>query len=261
MTLTRQTSLHPMRGPAMRLAALASIAAAPAETLLAHPRESPPPRPTVGRVVAAPVRQPDVAGAAIDRAARAFQRARTVRASFDQTLSNPVTGTEARASGELVMAQPNRVSVRFAQPSGDLVVSDGQWLWVYLPSAAPNQVVKLPARGKGITGVDALGDMLTSPRSKYTVSDAGAATVGGRATRAVRLMPKAESSPIARATVWVDDADGAVRQLEMTDANGLVRTLRMNSWTVNSKVPDETFRFTVPEGARVVTQPGVSGRR
>jgi hypothetical protein len=64
-------------------------------------------------------------------------------------------------------------------------------------------VVKLPARGKGITGVDALGDMLTSPRTKYTVTDGGAATLGGRATRAVRLTPKAESAPIARATVWV----------------------------------------------------------
>ena len=133
----------------------------------------------------APARQPETPAATIDRASRAFNRAKTVRATFDQTLNNPATGSESKASGELVLAQPNRVSVRFTQPSGDRVVGDGTNLWVYLPSAAPNQVIKLPAKGKGVTGVDALGDLLSAPRSKYTVAGGGAATVGGRATRVV----------------------------------------------------------------------------
>lgn len=207
----------------------------------------------------APARQPETPAATIDRASRAFNRAKTVRATFDQTLNNPATGSESKASGELVLAQPNRVSVRFTQPSGDRVVGDGTNLWVYLPSAAPNQVIKLPAKGKGVTGVDALGDLLSAPRSKYTVAGGGAATVGGRATRVVTLTPKAEGQPIERAKVWVDDADGAVRQLEITDANGLVRTLRMTTWTLNATVPAATFRFDVPAGVRVVDRNALVG--
>jgi outer membrane lipoprotein-sorting protein len=38
-------------------------------------------------------------------------------------------------------------------------------------------------------------------------------------------MPKSDAQPVQRAIVWVDDRDGAVRQLQLTDANGLVRTL------------------------------------
>src|SRR3982751_6267465 len=173
----------------------------------------------------------------LDRAARVFKQAKTVRATFEQTLKNPLTGSEARATGELVLEQPNRMAVTFSRPAGDRVVSDGKWLWVYLPSSAPNQVIKLPAKSKGISGVDMVGELLTAPASRYTVADAGAATIGGRATHAVALTPKAGGGAIAKATVWVDDADASLRQFEVTDANGLVRTVRITSWTTNAGVP------------------------
>ena len=40
----------------------------------------------------------------------------------------------------------------------------------------------------------------------------GAATIAGRATRAVKLTPKdAQAAPFQRATVWVDPQDGTLR--------------------------------------------------
>jgi outer membrane lipoprotein carrier protein len=204
------------------------------------------------RAAAAPGRES--AAATIDRASRAFKSARTVRATFEQTLNNPTTGTTATSTGELVLAQPNKMSVRFAQPAGDRVVSDGRTLWVYLPSAAPGQVIKVPARAKGVAGVDLVGELLDDPRARYDVSDAGAQSIGGRATRAVRLVPKSDGAQVQRATVWVDDRNAAVRQVQLTDANGLVRTLRMTSWTPNARVPASTFAFEVPAGVRVVDQ-------
>jgi outer membrane lipoprotein carrier protein len=196
----------------------------------------------------------------LDRASRVFKQAKTVRATFEQTLKNPLTGTEARATGEIVLQQPNRMAVNFTNPAGDRVVSDGKWLWVYLPSTAPNQVIKLPAKSQGISGVDMVGELLTAPTARYRVADAGAATIGGRATHAVTLTPKADGGPIDKAVVWVDDADASLRQFEVTDANGLVRTVRMISWTANATIPSASFRFTVPNGVRVVDQAALGGR-
>ena len=196
----------------------------------------------------------------LDRASRVFKQARTVRATFEQTLKNPLTGTEARATGELLLEQPNRMAVTFTKPSGDRVVADGKWLWVYLPSSAPNQVIKLPAKSKAISGVDMVGELLTAPTSRYQVADAGAATIGGRATHAVALTPKGDGGTIAKATVWVDDADASLRQFEVTDANGLVRTVRLTSWTANASVPSGAFRFQVPSGVRVVDQSMLPGQ-
>ena len=199
--------------------------------------------------------------ATLDRAAKAFKQARSVRATFEQTLKNPLTGTEVKATGEMLLDQPNRLAVTFSKPAGDRVVSDGRWLWVYLPSSAPNQVIKLPAKDRGIGGVDLVGELLTAPTSRYTVADGGTATVSGRATHAVVLTPKGDGNPIEKATIWVDDADASLRQFEVTDGNGLVRTVRMTSWTANANVPATAFRFTVPNGVRVIDQSAFGGQR
>jgi outer membrane lipoprotein-sorting protein len=93
------------------------------------------------------------------------------------------------------------------------------------------------------------------------VADAGAATVGGRATRAVLLTPKVEGSPLTQAKVWVDDRDGAVRQIELTEATGGVRTLRMTTWERNARLGADTFTFAVPAGVRVVDRYAMMGGR
>ena len=201
------------------------------------------------------------AAATIDRAASAVRNARTVRATFEQTLTNPATGNTNTATGELALARPNRLAVRFNNAAGDRVVVDGTNLWVYIPSAVPGQVLKQPARGNAAASIDALGDLLTAPRSRYRVADAGAATVGGRATHAVVLTPKADGSPLERAKVWVDDRDGAVRQIELTEATGAVRNLRMTTWEPNAKLAADAFTFTVPAGVRVVDRIAMAGGR
>lgn len=202
-----------------------------------------------------------LAAATIDRAARAVRNARTVRATFEQTLTNPATGNTNTATGELALARPDKFAVRFHNAAGDRVVGDGRNLWVYIPSAVPGQVLKQPARGRASAGVDALSELLTSPRSKYNVRDAGAATVSGRATHAVLLTPKQDDAPLTQARVWVDDQDGAVRQIELTEASGGVRTWRMTSWQPNAALAPDAFSFTVPAGVRVVDRIAMQGGR
>ena len=200
------------------------------------------------------------AAAAIDRAAQAFRAAHTIHATFEQTLTNPATGTTNTTSGDLSLAQPNRVALRFNNAGGDRVIVDGRNAWVYLPSAAPGQVMKIPAHGGAMAGVESMSDLLASPRSKYAIADGGAVTLGGRSTRLVVLTPKADGQPVAKARVWVDDEDGAVRQLELTDANGLVRALRMTTWVPNAKLAPSTFTFEVPSGVRVIDRTTAAGR-
>jgi outer membrane lipoprotein carrier protein len=208
---------------------------------------------------AAAVAQTAVASAALDRAVAAYAKTKTARATFEQTLTNPLTGSNLVSRGELALQQrPSRLSVRFSDPKGDRIVADGSSLWVYLPSSNPGQVIKLPAKN-GMGGVDVVGELLTSPKARYTVADAGAATVGGRATRAVSLTPKTTDQGITKARVWVDDVDSTVRQFEVTDANGLTRTVRIISWKANAAVNSSEFRFSPPKGARVLDQSALTG--
>src|SRR5688572_9236031 len=114
----------------------------------------------------------------IDRAASAYSRLNTMRAEFRQTLTNPLTGTTQSTTGELIRRKPNLMSITFN--NGDRVAADGSTLWVYLPSSVPDQVIRVPYTGKNAGSVDPADQFLDSPRTRYTVTSAGTATVGGR---------------------------------------------------------------------------------
>ena len=190
------------------------------------------------------------ADAALDRAVAAYAKVQTLRATFDQSLANPITGRSAKAKGELLVKRPGRVAVRFTEPSGDRIVSDGTSVWIYLPTSAPGQVMRASADAAQGTGMDVSTELLTAPRTRFDVADAGAATVNGRATRIVALTPRTARN-YTRARLWIDDADGIVRQLELTENSGVVRTITFRTIQLNPKLPASAFKFEVPKGVKV----------
>ena len=196
----------------------------------------------------------DITSATIDRAVAAYAKVRTARATFEQTIDNPLTGSAQMSRGEFQQQRPGLLSVRFTDPAGDRIVADGKAIWLYLPSTAPGQVIKMPATAAGTGTVDLTARFLDAPKSRYTISDAGAEVLAGRKTRALILVPRTEQ-PFAKAKVWVDDVDGAIRQFEVSDANGLVRRVKLTSLRLNVSVDRKAFRFSPPKGVRVYEQP------
>lgn len=196
----------------------------------------------------------DPAGAAIDRAVEAYSKVRTARAAFEQVVTNPLTGSRMQSRGEFEQARPDRFVFRFADPKGDVIVSDGKFVWVYLPSSQPGQVIRAPLSAEVEGSIDLIGAFFTNPRTRYTVTDAGAATLGNRATRVVSLVPKTKGGSFARAKVWIDAADGTLRQFEAEEMSGVVRLVKITTFTPNAQVPDANFRFKPPRGVRVVNQ-------
>jgi outer membrane lipoprotein carrier protein len=200
------------------------------------------------------------AGAAIDRAAAAYAKVRTARAAFEQTLTNPLSGSVLVSHGEFQQQRPDRLSVTFTDPAGDRIVADGKFVWLYLPSSAPGQVVRTPlAHAAGVGTVDLTARFLDAPRTRYTIRDAGTETVGGRPARVVTLLPRTEQ-PFVKATVWIDDADATVRQFEVVDQSGVTRRVRLTSLALNAPVDRSAFSFKPPRGVKIYTQ-GEQARR
>jgi outer membrane lipoprotein carrier protein len=194
--------------------------------------------------------------AVLARARAEYATVRTARAEFTQEIKNPLTARTLQSRGTLLQRKPGRLAVTFVEPAGDRIVSDGTWLWVYIPSSAPGQVLRMPA-GEGGTGmVDLAGTVLEAPREGYVLGDAGVREIGGRTTHGVTLTAKAGAPvPFPRATLWVDDQDAAVREVAVTDDMGVLRTIRLIAWEKNAKVDASAFTFTVPAGVRIVAQP------
>ncbi|MEO8192269.1 MAG: outer membrane lipoprotein chaperone LolA [Gemmatimonadales bacterium] len=191
--------------------------------------------------------------AVMNRAVKTYSEMSSLRAEFRQTITNPLTGTSSVSRGVMLRKDPNLLSINFSDPKGDRVVSDGKTVWVYIPSSAPGQVIKMPAGGSGsMAMVDPGGMFLSSPSSRYTITGAGTATVGGRKTSVVNLVPKKSNNAFTRAKVWVDATDGMIRQFEVVDANGLTRLVTITSIKPNASIAASEFRFTPPKNARVL---------
>jgi len=189
----------------------------------------------------------------LDRAVAAWGKVKTARATFEQTVTNSLTGSSATAHGEYQQQRPNRVAIRFTDPSGDRIVSDGASVWVYLPSSAPGQVVKRSASDATALPIDITGEFLTDPRGRYDITSAGVGTVAGHPAKALLLSPKAQTqAPFTKATIWVDDDDALILQFEVVEPSGVTRRIRITSLDLNVPVDKGTFSFTPPAGVRVV---------
>ena len=191
--------------------------------------------------------------AVIKRAVAAWAKVSTLRATFEQTVTNPITGSKMLSRGQLQQRKPSRLAITFTDPVGDRIVADGKHVWVFLPSAAPGQVLKMTNAEAGASNTDLIGQFLTTPRSAYDAKDSGVDTVGSRQTRALVLTAKpGQTLPFIRATVWVDTRDYLIRQFESTDVSGITRRVRMLTMSPNVAVESSAFVFTVPAGARVI---------
>ena len=150
----------------------------------------------------------------LDRAVTAWTKVKTARVTFEQTIDNSLTGNTLTATGEYQQQRPGKLSVKFDNPATDRIVADGKYVWLYLPSSAPGQVIRSPLGSAGTGTVDLSAQFLTAPRTRYTVSSAGTQAVSGRPTHAFALVPKtAGGAPFKTATVWIDDADAVLRDI------------------------------------------------
>jgi outer membrane lipoprotein carrier protein len=196
------------------------------------------------------------ADAIIDRAAAAYARLSSMRAEFSQTLTNPLTGSTQTTSGVILRKKPNLLSITFN--SGDRVVADGSTLWAYLPSSVPDQVMRMPYNNAAAGSVDPADQFLNSPRTRFTVTSGGSATIGGRATHIVTLVPKRSNNQLRSAKVWIDDADSSIRQFDVESPNGLRRRVVITRFTSNPSLSSGNFRFAPPKGVKIVDQQGLA---
>ncbi|MGH7650209.1 MAG: LolA family protein [Gemmatimonadaceae bacterium] len=213
---------------------------------------------TAGAIAAFPALAPaQNADSIIDRAAAAYARLNTMRAEFSQTLTNPLTGRTQTTKGVIIRRKPNLLSIDF--DSGDRVTADGSTLWVYLPSSVPGQVVRMPYNGESASAVDPADQFLNSPRRRFKVSASGTAVLEGHPTHAVTLVPRSADAPFKTAKVWIDDSDSSIRGFDVESANGLRRHVVITSFTPNPPLSRSSFRFAVPNGAKVVDQKALAG--
>jgi outer membrane lipoprotein carrier protein len=164
--------------------------------------------------------------------------------AFTQTVTQP-DGKQKSSSGTFEFQRPNRFRFDYTKPYAQLIVSDGQSVWIY--DADLNQVTvrKLSA---------ALG---ATPAALLTGGDLErdfelAALPDADGLEWAQAMPKAKDSPFR--SMRVGFRGGELAAVEITDSFGQRSLLRFSHFSANAALPASTFRFTPPPGVDVIQQ-------
>jgi outer membrane lipoprotein carrier protein len=193
------------------------------------------------------------AASIVGRAARVYESITNLRADFTQRIEDSMIGTYD-SHGALMQQGQNRLSMRFGDPAGDAIIVDGEQVWVYTPSTAPGQVIRMPIPTGARYGLNVLSWILDKPAERYHMRYLRADKVNGRAVDVVELIPLSSELPFSRAVVWLDREDALPRRLEISERRGGVRTITLTHVRTNTTLPAGAFTFTVPDGVRIVDQ-------
>jgi outer membrane lipoprotein-sorting protein len=204
--------------------------------------------------VASPPLHAQDAQSIVGRSSTVYRSLASLTADFVQIIDNPMIDS-AESRGTLIQAGPSKLSMRFTDPPGEAVVIDGQHVWVYTPSTVPDQVLRLAVPSGGpVYGYNLLAWLLDRPVERYTANYLRQEKVGSNTMDVVELIPSVPDLPFDRAVLWLDREDALPRRLEITEKSGALRTLALSKLRLNRRIPDNTFKFQVPAGARVVDQ-------
>ena len=188
----------------------------------------------------------------LERASERYAGIDAFCGAFEQEMNVPLLRQVTRSRGRLCQARPDHFLMDFSDPEGDVVVADGEHLWVYFPSTDPGQVFRSDLSASD-GRFDFHREFLEDPGEKYRPEYRGEEVVDGRSTHVVSLTPL-EPSPYVRAQVWIDAESALIRKVEIHEDNESVRTVVLRDLEIEPQISASLFEFEPPSGVQVIVR-------
>jgi outer membrane lipoprotein carrier protein len=169
---------------------------------------------------------------------------KTISGDFAQQVRDPNGDAGKASSGTLALAAPRQFRWDVAAPYKQLIVADGEKVWVYDPDL---EQVTVRAQGteEAHSPLTVLTDLAQLDRD-FSTSEQGAHD----GLTWLRLKSKDKEPQFA----WCDlgfDANGLAR-MDFEDTLGNRTQIAFSHWQRNPELPDSTFRFVPPKGVDVI---------
>jgi len=173
-----------------------------------------------------------------------FSGTQSARASFEQKVHDRNGKVVQEAKGSFVFQRPGRFRWTYDKPADQVIVGDGQRVWIYDRELNQVTVRKLTAAiGSTPAGLLAGG---TGIEKAFELSDAG--TRDG--LEWVEAKPREKEAGFER--VRIGFGKEGLQAMELTDHFGQTTRLRFSNLVRNPKVEAAEFRFDPPKGADVL---------
>jgi outer membrane lipoprotein carrier protein len=185
-----------------------------------------------------------VQASSIDRFKTFVRTTQSARGTFDQKVRDRAGALVQESKGSFVFLRPGRFRWVYSKPVDQLIVGDGERVWIY--DRDLNQVtVSKMSKALGSTPAALLAGS-SDIEAAFELSDAGERD----GLEWLEAKPREREAGFERIRMGFDVA--GVRAMELTDHFGQTTLLRFTDLVRNPKVDPAEFRFTPPKGADVL---------
>lgn len=171
------------------------------------------------------------------------REAKTGRAAFTQTVTSPDGAKKKASSGSFEFSRPNRFRFEYRKPYEQLIVGDGQKVWIF--DADLQQASSRPlSQALGSTPAALLAG--GSLDKDFNLSNLPAA----QGLEWVQALPRDKES--AFQSLRVGFKGRSLAAIEIVDSFGQHSRLDFNDLATNVPVAPDDFKFVPPKGVAVV---------
>ena len=173
---------------------------------------------------------------------------RSLSGEFEQSITGAKGSRGEPSKGTLALKAPRQFRWHTTTPYEQLIVADGDRVWIYDPD-----LEQVSVRGQGAeeahSPLSVLTDLSQLDR-EFTASEAGQRD----GLRWLKLVSRAKEPEFAFAELGFDE--NSLARMRFEDALGNVTEIRFSDWQRDPKLTADTFSFKPPAGVDVVGDPG-----
>ncbi len=182
---------------------------------------------------------------AVDALREFTREVRTARATFTQVVTSPDGAKKKTSSGSFEFARPNRFRFAYAKPYEQLIVGDGEKVWLY--DVDLQQVTVRPMdQALGATPAALLAG--SNLEKDFELK----AQPSAQGIDWVQATPRTRNESIGFQSLRVGFKGKALAAIELVDSFGQRSLLNFSDLATNLAPAADAFRFTPPKGVDVL---------
>jgi outer membrane lipoprotein carrier protein len=184
---------------------------------------------------------------AVDALREFVRDAKSGRAVFTQVVTSPDGAKKKTSSGSFEFARPNRFRFAYSKPFEQLIVADGQKVWIY---DADLQQASVRAMDKALGATPAALLAGGSLEKDFELK----ALPSAEGLDWVQAAPRAKDDALNLQSLKVGFKGKTLAAIELVDGFGQRSLLSFKDLATNVTLAPDHFRFVPPKGVDVLTQ-------
>ncbi len=176
-----------------------------------------------------------VATKILGEVSKKYKSYKTIKAGFKVTMKSKQDQANVTQSGTLFLkGKKFRIDM-----SGQEIYCDGKTLWTYLSDANEVQITKYDPGKNEISP----SSIFTIYQKGFIYKYTGEETIKGKSVQKIELSPKDKAKPYFKVKLSVDKLGHNINYMTVFNKNGLESKYEITSFTPNSEISENTFKF------------------